>query len=82
MKSKKNFIFIFLSIFQFSLFSIEVDFNVTNLWRDSSGSAIDYDLDLSQSFSIKDNKFNVGIGYNQLNSTLDFYQNTFRGMFL
>lgn len=77
MKFKYFFLLFILLLFKVSLFSIEVDFNVTNLWRDSSGSAIDYDLNFSQDFSIKDNKFNVGIGYNQHISTLDFYQNTF-----
>ena len=77
MKFKYFFLLFILLLFKVSLFSIEVDFNVTNLWSDSSGSAIDYDLDLSQCFSIKDNKFNFGVGYNQLNSTLDFFQNTF-----
>ena len=77
MKSKNLFVLVFLLIFQVSLFAIEVDFNATNLWINSSGSAIDNDLDLSQCFSIKDNKFNIGVGYNQLNSTLDFFQNTF-----
>ena len=77
MKSKILFLLFCLLFFQVSLCAIEVDFNATNLWSDSSGCAIDYDLDFSQELNIKDNKFNVGIGYNQLNSTLDFYQNTF-----
>lgn len=77
MKSKILFLLFCLSFFQVSLCAIEVDFNATNLWSNSSGSAIDYDLGLSQCFSIKDNKFNIGVGYNQLNSTLDFFQNTF-----
>lgn len=77
MKSKNLFVLVFLLIFQVSLFAIEVDFNTTNLWCNSSGKAIDYDLDLSQSFNFKENNFNFGVGYNQLNSTLDFFQNTF-----
>ena len=54
MKSKILFLLFCLLFFQVSLCAIEVDFNATNLWSDSSGCAIDYDLDFSQELNIKD----------------------------
>lgn len=65
-------ILIFISQFSFAL---EFDFNFTNLWGNSSGNALNYNFELNQNADFKNQNLFLGVNFNLLNSTLDFFQN-------
>ncbi|MEE0879160.1 MAG: hypothetical protein UH788_07765, partial [Treponemataceae bacterium] len=73
MKNKIVFI-ILVFISQFS-FALEFDFNFTNLWGNSSGNALNYNFELNQNADFKNQNLFLGVNFNLLNSTLDFFQN-------
>lgn len=73
MKNKLIIIVLFF-ITHFS-FGLELDFNFTNLWSNSSGNAFNYNYKFIQNTQIDNQNFLFGMNVNLLNSTLDFFQN-------